>query len=102
MPHHLYVCPASSPEWGRHICFRDVLRTRPELRQEYEATKISIANRAAGDRRVYAEIKERECCEFVERVLGQAEQAEPLHATSLGTRRVSGSVRWQEWNLLAT
>lgn len=75
MPHHLYVCPVSSPELRRHICFRDVLRARPDLRREYEAIKISIACRAGNDRRIYAEIKERECREFVERVLGQAEQA---------------------------
>jgi GrpB-like predicted nucleotidyltransferase (UPF0157 family) len=74
MPHHLYVCPASSLELRRHICFRDVLRARPDLRGEYAAIKISIARRAGGDRRIYAEIKERECREFVERVLVQAEQ----------------------------
>jgi GrpB-like predicted nucleotidyltransferase (UPF0157 family) len=70
MPHHLYVCPASSPELRRHICFRGVLRARPDLRRQYEAMKISIAHCAGGDRRLYAEIKERECREFVERVLG--------------------------------
>jgi GrpB-like predicted nucleotidyltransferase (UPF0157 family) len=69
MSHHLYVCPASSPELQRHIRFRDVLRSRPDLRLEYEAMKVSIAQRAGGDRRIYAEIKERECGELVERVL---------------------------------
>jgi GrpB-like predicted nucleotidyltransferase (UPF0157 family) len=75
MPHHLYVCPASSPELRRHIRFRDVLRARPDFRREYETMKISIARRAGCERHIYAEIKEQECRTFVERVLGQAEQA---------------------------
>ncbi|HEX7026839.1 MAG TPA: GrpB family protein [Gammaproteobacteria bacterium] len=74
MRHHLYVCPESSPELRRHIRFRDMLRARPDLRREYETIKLGIAHRAGGDRRRYAEIKEIECREFVERVLGQAEQ----------------------------
>ncbi len=28
--HHLYVCPADSPELKRHIAFRNYLRTHPE------------------------------------------------------------------------
>ena len=73
MPHHLYVCSASARELRRHICFRDTLLSRSDLRREYEAMKISIAKRAMGDRRRYAELKERECREFVERVLEQGE-----------------------------
>jgi GrpB-like predicted nucleotidyltransferase (UPF0157 family) len=72
--HHLYVCPTSAPELRRHVCFRDALRAQATLRREYEALKISIAHRAGGDRSLYAEIKERECREFVERVLESAEQ----------------------------
>lgn len=75
MPHHLYVCPASGRELRRHICFRDTLLGRSDLRREYEAMKMRIAGRAMGDRRRYAELKERECREFVERVLEQGEQA---------------------------
>ena len=69
MAHHLYVCPASSNELRRHTCFRDTLLARSDLRREYEAMKLSIAERSMGDRRRYADIKERECREFVERVL---------------------------------
>lgn len=77
MPHHLYVCPASARELRRHICFRDTLLDRSDLRREYEAMKISIAKRAGGDRRRYAELKETECREFVERVLEQGELDRP-------------------------
>jgi GrpB-like predicted nucleotidyltransferase (UPF0157 family) len=49
--------------------FRDALRGHAELRREYEALKLSIANRSGGDFREYARIKERECGAFVERVL---------------------------------
>jgi GrpB-like predicted nucleotidyltransferase (UPF0157 family) len=69
MAHHLYVCPASSRELRRHVAFRDALRARPELRREYESIKLDIARRARGDRKVYAEIKERECRALIERVL---------------------------------
>lgn len=78
MSHHLYVCPESSPELRRHIRFRDVLRARPDLRREYETIKLDIAHRVGNDRRRYAEIKEMECREFIERVLGQAEQLHGL------------------------
>lgn len=42
-PHHLYVCPESSPELKRHIAFRDYLRSHPEAVQEYSAIKIEAA-----------------------------------------------------------
>jgi GrpB-like predicted nucleotidyltransferase (UPF0157 family) len=69
MPHHLYLCPESGAELQRHIRFRDALRGHTELRREYEAIKLSIANRSGGDFRQYARIKEQECGAFVERVL---------------------------------
>ena len=70
MRHHLYVCPAQSEELQRHVRFRDVLRTREDLRREYEQIKHDIARRSHGDRKIYAQIKETECRAFVERVLG--------------------------------
>lgn len=69
MHHHLYVCPRQGRELQRHLRFRDALRSDAGLRQEYAAIKTSIAARAGGDRRRYAEIKEHECRAFVERVL---------------------------------
>jgi GrpB-like predicted nucleotidyltransferase (UPF0157 family) len=69
MAHHLYVCPADGLELRRHLAFRDALRAHDNFRQEYERRKLEIAERSAGDRKVYAQIKETECREFVERVL---------------------------------
>jgi GrpB-like predicted nucleotidyltransferase (UPF0157 family) len=67
--HHLYVCPVSSLELRRHLKFRDALRAHDNLRQEYEKRKLEIAERSGGDRRIYAQIKEIECRDFVESVL---------------------------------
>jgi GrpB-like predicted nucleotidyltransferase (UPF0157 family) len=69
MHHHLYVCPVHSRELQRHLRFRDALRLHEPLRREYEAAKQSIAARAGGDRRRYAEIKAHECAELIERAL---------------------------------
>jgi GrpB-like predicted nucleotidyltransferase (UPF0157 family) len=69
MSHHLYVCPANSLELHRHLIFRDALRAQGNLRQEYEKRKLDIALRSGGDRKVYAQIKEIECRDFVESVL---------------------------------
>lgn len=69
--HHLYVCPTGSAELHRHIVFREVLRARADLREEYEKVKLSIANRSGGNRKNYAQIKETECRAFVELVLNE-------------------------------
>lgn len=37
--HHLYVCPKDSPEFRRHIAFRDYLRNHPEAAKEYSRIK---------------------------------------------------------------
>jgi GrpB-like predicted nucleotidyltransferase (UPF0157 family) len=67
--HHLYVCPVDSLELRRHLIFRDALRGHDELRQEYERRKLGISERSGGDRKVYAQIKEIECRDFVESVV---------------------------------
>jgi GrpB-like predicted nucleotidyltransferase (UPF0157 family) len=69
MKHHLYVCPAGSSELRRHLAFRDALRAHDHLRQEYEKRKLDIAERSGGDRKVYAQIKEIACRDFIEGVL---------------------------------
>lgn len=71
MSHHLYVCPADSLELRRHLIFRDALRAHDHLRQEYERRKLDIAERSGGDRKVYAQIKETACRDFVEGVLSR-------------------------------
>jgi len=73
MAHHLYVCPADSRELRRHLIFRDALRQHANLRNEYESRKLAIAERSHGDRRVYAQLKESECRDFIERVIAEAD-----------------------------
>ena len=41
--HHLYVCPQDSRELGRHLAFRDYLRSHPDAVQEYAAAKLQAA-----------------------------------------------------------
>ncbi|MDD3243072.1 MAG: GrpB family protein [Eubacteriales bacterium] len=41
--HHLYVCPANSPELRRHTVFRDYLRAHPEAVRAYSAAKREAA-----------------------------------------------------------
>jgi GrpB-like predicted nucleotidyltransferase (UPF0157 family) len=77
MPHHLYVCPAGSLELHRHLIFRDALRAHDNLRQEYEKRKLDIAERSRGDRKVYAQLKEIECRDFVESVLTAYSTTDP-------------------------
>lgn len=72
MKHHLYVCPEGGAELRRHVAFRDALRARADLRQEYERLKLAIAARCGDDRKLYASIKETECRDFVQRVLSSA------------------------------
>jgi GrpB-like predicted nucleotidyltransferase (UPF0157 family) len=69
MQHHLYVCPLESAELQRHLAFRNALRANADTSKEYARMKRSIADRSHGDRKIYAQIKERECGAFVERVL---------------------------------
>lgn len=71
MSHHLYVCSPASAELRRHLRLRDVLRRDPRCRREYEAIKLRVAAAAGGDRRRYAELKERECRDFIEAVLAR-------------------------------
>jgi GrpB-like predicted nucleotidyltransferase (UPF0157 family) len=77
MSHHLYVCPVHSLELRRHVIFRDALRAHGHLRQEYEERKLDIARRSGGDRKVYAQIKEIECRDFVESVLTANSKTHP-------------------------
>ncbi len=63
--HHLYVCVAGTPEWERHLRFRDRLRASASLAAKYAELKLALARRHAGDRDAYTEAKAR----FVERVL---------------------------------
>jgi len=94
MSHHLYVCPADSLELRRHLIFRDALRVRGNLRQEYEKRKLDIVERSGSDRKVYAQIKEIECRDFVDSVLTANSKTHLAQDTSqVGTKASSASSR---------
>jgi GrpB-like predicted nucleotidyltransferase (UPF0157 family) len=57
LPHHLYVCPASSPALANHLAFRDRLRARPELAADYADLKRVLAQRFANDGFGYSRAK---------------------------------------------
>lgn len=40
---HVYVCQAGALHVRNHLAVRDVLRRRPDLREEYAAVKLSLA-----------------------------------------------------------
>jgi GrpB-like predicted nucleotidyltransferase (UPF0157 family) len=66
--HHLYVCPADSVEYRRHIAFRDYLRAHPEIAKVYAELKGSLAVKHRDERQRYNAGKE----QFVEEILRQA------------------------------
>ena len=55
--HHLYVCPAGSPELARHLAFRDRLRADPEVACAYAKLKRELATAYHHDRGAYTEAK---------------------------------------------
>lgn len=55
--HHLYVCPADSPELKRHTAFRDYLRSHPEAVRRYSRIKEEGARLYPNDIDKYIEHK---------------------------------------------
>jgi GrpB-like predicted nucleotidyltransferase (UPF0157 family) len=56
-PQHLYVCAPDSRELGRHLAFRDALRTRPATARAYAELKRRLARQHAADRAAYTDAK---------------------------------------------
>jgi GrpB-like predicted nucleotidyltransferase (UPF0157 family) len=54
---HLHLVPRDSGRFAATLAFRDVLRTDPACAAEYEALKLSLAERFAGDREAYTAAK---------------------------------------------
>ena len=69
--HHVHMVEYGCPEWEKNIRFRDTLRARPDLAEEYAALKRDLARRYAHDRPGYTLAK----APFIERVLAIAAQA---------------------------
>jgi len=68
VPHHLYVCPPNSPEFRRHIAFREYLRTHPQDAAAYAALKRKLASQYRSDREAYNQAK----AGFVQNILRRA------------------------------
>jgi len=54
---YLHVVPAGSARWSDYLAFRDTLRARPELREEYQALKRQLLARHGDNRTAYTEGK---------------------------------------------
>ena len=63
--HHVHIVAQDSVELRDHLAFRDALRADPQLRDQYAALKVNLAERHRNDRAQYTENK----TDFVRRVL---------------------------------
>ncbi len=66
--HHLHLVPTDSPRFADELAFRDCLRARPAIAEEYAALKRGLAEQFADDRDAYTEAKS----DFIRRVLRSA------------------------------
>lgn len=66
--HHLHMVEDTSDFWGRHLAFRDYLRSRPDQAERYYRLKKELASRFGSDRIGYTEAK----TEFIEGALTRA------------------------------
>ncbi len=68
--HHLYVCPTDSKSFERHILSRDFLRQNDWARLKYQELKYELAVKANQDKKLYAELKELNVNEFIDKIIG--------------------------------
>lgn len=54
---HLHAVEAGSQFWKEHIAFRDMLRTNAQLRSQYQALKLRLAQEFADDKSAYTDAK---------------------------------------------
>ena len=62
---HAHVVEYKSAYWGEYVCFRDLLRQDPHIRQAYSDMKQRSAEAFTTDRRAYTAAKH----EYVQSVL---------------------------------
>ena len=55
--HHLHLVPCESPLWRERLAFRDLLRSDPQVRRDYEALKLELAHKYEHDREAYTDSK---------------------------------------------
>lgn len=63
--HHLHLVPSGSAGFRDELAFRDCLRVRPEVAEEYAELKHKLAARFPRDREAYTDAK----ADFIYRVL---------------------------------
>ncbi|MDX6601390.1 MAG: hypothetical protein QOF13_592 [Solirubrobacterales bacterium] len=63
--HHLHLAPADSSRFRDELAFRDCLRARPGIAEEYAELKRKLADRLSRDREAYTDAK----ADFIYRVL---------------------------------
>jgi GrpB-like predicted nucleotidyltransferase (UPF0157 family) len=66
--HHLHLVPTGSTRYRDELAFRDLLRARSDLADEYAALKHQLAHRLKRDREAYTEAKS----SFILRALAEA------------------------------
>lgn len=69
--HHLYVCSSNSKELQKHLTFRDHLRNNEAVRNTYQTLKLTIAEAAKQDRKLYAALKETQATAFINSIINQ-------------------------------
>jgi len=62
--HHIHMTAMDSEFWKRHLFFRDQLRNKPELNEQYEALKTALAQNDWESTNAYADAKS----EFIQSV----------------------------------
>ncbi|WP_216318340.1 GrpB family protein [Deinococcus aestuarii] len=63
--HYVHLLPLNHRKWSEYLIFRDVLRQRPDLRDEYQQMKTVLTQQHSGSRTEYTARKGL----FVQRVL---------------------------------
>jgi GrpB-like predicted nucleotidyltransferase (UPF0157 family) len=54
---HLHVVEHHGTQWRNYLCFRDLLRQHPEIREQYAGLKQELGNRFQDDRKSYTASK---------------------------------------------
>ena len=68
--HHLHLIPFQSPFWIERIQFRNILRSSPDIANDYSLLKSELASRNKEDREAYPKEK----WPFIQKVLKQASE----------------------------
>lgn len=55
--HHLHLVEHDSVLWRERIKFRELLKTKPNIFEQYKNLKLELAQDVGGDREVYTKCK---------------------------------------------